>query len=159
MPFYLRSGKRLSRRKAEISVHFKPAPYQMFAGAIEESKKLPPNTLVLRIQPHEGIGLFFETKMPGSRLCLNPAAMDFSYPETFAIDDYARILLDAMQGDRMLFVRADAVEKSWQLLTPLIDKMESTAAREDFPNYAAGSEGPVRAVELLSKDGRRWDPL
>ena len=171
VPFYLRSGKRLATRKAEIAVHFRPAPFLMFAGALDEGKKIPPNVLKLRIQPHEGIGLFFETKMPGSRLCLKPAAMDFSYSKPFAIDDYARILLDAMQGDRMLFVRADAVEKSWQLLTPLIDKIESAAGpaapaglaapagREEFPNYAAGSEGPAQANELLAKDGRAWDPL
>ena len=157
VPFYLRSGKRLTKRKAEISVHFKPAPYFMFSGALDEKSKNPYNRLVLRIQPHEGIGLFFETKMPGSRLCLNEAAMDFSYAEPFAISDYARIFLDAMHGDRMLFVRADAVEKSWQLLDPLINKIESSSFT--FPNYAAGSEGPAQADELIGKDGRKWEPL
>ena len=157
VPFYLRSGKRLARRRAGISVHFRPAPHLMFAGALEGN--ILPNTLTLRIQPHEGIDLFFQTKLPGSRLCLNPVIMDFSYPEPFALDDYARILLDAMQADQMLFVRADAVEKSWELLTPLIDKIESGVRPEDFPNYAAGSEGPAAADALLAKDGRKWDPL
>ena len=152
VPFYLRSGKRLARRKAEISVHFKPVPHLMFEGI-----RITPNRLVLRIQPQEGIGLFFETKIPGARLCLNEAAMDFSYPKPFAISDYARIFLDAMHGDPMLFVRADAVEQSWRLLDPLIKKTESMPFI--FPNYAAGSEGPAQADELIWKDGRRWDPL
>ena len=154
VPFYLRSGKRLSGKKAEISVHFKTVPHLMFAGKISES--IEPNALVIRIQPDEGISLYFQAKTPGSRLCLSPVLMDFSYQKVFSLNDYERVLLDCMQGDQMLFVRGDGVEEAWALLSPLLEKLESITYPKNFPNYEAGSSGPDAAAELLKKDGRSW---
>jgi glucose-6-phosphate 1-dehydrogenase len=154
VPFYLRSGKRLSGKKAEISVHFRPAPHLMFARTLEE--KIEPNTLVMRIQPDEGISLHFQAKTPGARLCLSPVLMDFTYQKVFSLDAYERVLLDCMQGDQMLFVRGDGVEGTWGLLSPLIEKLESKTYPKNFPNYEAGSTGPEAAEELLRKDGRFW---
>ncbi len=156
VPFYLRSGKRLKSRTTEITIHFKPVPHMMFtqamAGAIE------PNALVLRIQPDEGIALEFQAKNPGSRFCLTPVKLNFSYPTELALDAYDRVLLDCMEGDQMLFIREDVVDLSWSLLTPLIEKLESSRGYS-FPNYAAGSAGPSAAIQLLERDGRRWRPL
>ena len=157
VPFYLRSGKRLIRKKAEISVHFKPVPHLMFAGTIREV--IDPNTVVMRIQPDEGISLQFQAKIPGTRLCLEPVIMDFSYQKVFSLNDYERVLLDCMQGDQMLFVRGDEVEEAWTLLSPLIEKLESKTYPKAFPNYQAGSTGPEAAAELLKKDGRSWRAL
>jgi glucose-6-phosphate 1-dehydrogenase len=154
VPFYLRSGKRLSGKKAEISVHFKTVPHLMFAGKISEN--IEPNVLVIRIQPDEGISLYFQAKTPGSRLCLSPVLMDFAYQKVFSLNDYERVLLDCMQGDQMLFVRGDGVEEAWALLSPLIEKLESITYPKNFPNYEAGSSGPDAAAELLKKDGRSW---
>jgi len=154
VPFYLRSGKRLSEKKAEISIHFKPVPHLMFAQALEES--IDPNTLVMRIQPDEGINLHFQAKTPGARLCLGPVLMDFSYQKIFSLSDYERVLLDCMQGDQMLFVRGDGVEETWSLLSPVIEKLESKTYQKNFPNYDSGSTGPDAASELLRKDGRSW---
>ena len=154
VPFYLRSGKRLSKRKAEISVHFKPVPHLMFARSLREG--IEPNAVVMRIQPDEGISLHFQAKTPGTLLCLNPVLMDFSYQKVFSLNDYERVLLDCMQGDQMLFMRGDAVEESWALLSPVIGKLESKTYPKNFPNYEAGSTGPDIAAELLRKDGRSW---
>lgn len=157
VPFYLRSGKRLSERKAEIAIHFKAVPQLMFASAMEA--RIEPNTLVLRVQPEEGISLVIETKNPGTRVCLNSVLMDYTYPKVFFLEAYERILLDCMQEDQMLFVRADDVEQTWALLTPLIDAVESDAFEKCFPNYASGSSGPVEADLLLTRDGRSWRAL
>jgi len=157
VPFYLRSGKRLSKRKVEISIHFKPVPHLMFAGTMED--RIDPNTLVLRVHPEEGISLIVETKNPGTRVCLNTVLMDYTYPKVFSLEAYERILLDCMQGDQMLFVRADGVEQTWALLTPLINAVESDAFEKRFPNYASGSSGPAEADLLLARDGRAWRVL
>jgi glucose-6-phosphate 1-dehydrogenase len=157
VPFYLRSGKRLAKKKAEISIHYKPVPHLMFSRALKES--IEPNTLVIRIQPDEGISLNFQTKTPGTRLCLNPAPMDFSYQRVFALDDYERVLLDCMQGDRMLFLRSDEVEETWSLLTPLIERLESEGHQKNFPNYDAGTSGPEATASLPERDGRSWRPI
>jgi glucose-6-phosphate 1-dehydrogenase len=157
VPFYVRSGKRLPGRKTEISIHFKQVPHSMFpetvAGPIE------PNTLVLNVQPEEGLSLTFQTKQPGSKVCLNPAAMNFSYPRGVHLDAYEWVLLDCMIGDRMLFTREDAVEQTWQLLTPMIETLEAAGEGGNIPLYPAGSDGPLDAARLIARDGRRWRPL
>lgn len=157
VPFYLRSGKRLASRKAEISVHYKPVPHLMFSRKMTEY--IEPNTLVLRLQPDEGIDITFQAKHPGTKICLSPVLMDFSYKKFVFLSDYERILLDCMQGDQMLFVRDDAVELTWSLLSPILEGIDSGAVLPDFPNYPAGSLGPEPAAALLKQAGREWRPL
>jgi glucose-6-phosphate 1-dehydrogenase len=157
VPFYLRSGKRLSSRRTEISVHFKPVPHLMFSGTLNEP--IEPNRLVLRVHPDEGLSLFLQTKNPGSEVCLNPISMDFCYQKGVLMDAYEWVLLNCMHDDQLLFVREDGVEKTWSLLTPVIERLESTTVVEQFPNYAAGSSGPEEADLLIKRDGREWRPL
>lgn len=157
VPFYLRSGKRLSSRRTSISIHFKPVPYMMFSQFMEGA--IEPNVLVFKIQPEEGISLTFQTKKPGSVVCLNGAAMDFSYQKGVFFDAYEWVLLDCMLGDEILFWKEEGVEQSWALLTPVIERLEATTEVEKFPNYEAGSAGPEEAALLIEKDGRSWRPL
>ncbi len=157
VPFYLRSGKRLARRGAEIAIFFKPVPHLMFSRLIHD--RIEPNTLVLQIQPDEGMSMSIQVKNPGSRLCLNTVLMDFAYPKSVALSEYERVLLDCMQGDQLLFVRADAVALSWELLTPVIKATESDVYPKRFPNYAPGTSGPVEADALLSTEGHSWRQL
>jgi len=157
VPFYLRSGKRLSAHKTEVSIHFKPVPHQMFFQAMNE--RIEPNALILRIHPYEGMDLILQAKKPGSKVCLKPVVMDFSYQRDVLMDAYEWVLLDCMHGDHLLFVREDGVEQTWSLLTPVINRLESTTAIGKFPNYAAGSSGPKEAAALIERDGRAWRPL
>ena len=88
----------------------------------------------MRLQPDEGISLRFQAKAPGTRLCLDPVLMDFSYQKVFSLNDYERVLLDCMQGDQMLFVRGDGVEEAWSLLSPVIEKLEAKTYAKDLSN-------------------------
>ncbi len=157
VPFYLRSGKRLSKRKAEISVHFKRVPHLLFLSAIERG--VEPNVLVMRVQPKEGVNIIFQAKTPGSRVCMSPVDMDFSYRKKFSLSDYERVLLDCMQGDQMLFVREDGVERAWELMNPVVEWTESEGFPGNLAGYAAGSDGPREASLLIERDGRRWRKL
>jgi glucose-6-phosphate 1-dehydrogenase len=157
VPFYLRSGKRLSSRRTEISIHFKPVPYLMFSNTL--TGPIEPNQLVLRVQPDEGMSLILQTKNPGSEVCLNPISMDFCYQRDVLMDAYEWVLLNCMHDDQLLFVREDGVEQAWSLLTPVIERLESTTSPDQFPNYAAGSSGPREADLLIQRDGREWRPL
>ena len=157
VPFYLRSGKRLSSRRTEISFHFRPVPHLMFSNTLNEP--IEPNRLVLRVHPDEGMSLILQTKNPGSEVCLNPISMDFCYQRDVLMDAYEWVLLNCMHDDQLLFVREDGVEQIWSLLTPVIDRLESTTAADQFPNYAAGSSGPEKADLLIKRDGREWRPL
>jgi len=157
VPFYLRSGKRLSNHKTEISVHFKPVPYSMFSNTLDAP--IEPNTLVLRVHPDEGMNLILQAKTPGSEVCFESLSMDFSYQKDVLMDAYEWVLLNCMHHDQLLFVREDGVEEAWALLTPMIEKLEATTEVKKFPNYAAGSSGPEEAGLLIQKDGRTWRPL
>ncbi len=157
VPFYLRSGKRLARKKAEISIHYRPVPHHIFSKAMQDD--IEPNTLVMRIQPDEGIDITFQAKNPGTKICLSPVVMDFSYRQFVSLSAYERILLDCMQGDQMLFVRDDGVEQAWSLLMPVLESIAASGSPQGVHSYSAGSEGPEEAADLLKKDGRAWRPL
>jgi glucose-6-phosphate 1-dehydrogenase len=156
VPFYLRSGKRLAARKTEISIHFKDVPYSMFPDSV--SGPIAPNTIVLKIQPEEGMSLMFQTKQAGTKICLNTVEMNYDYPRGVALDAYEWVLLDCMVGDRMLFMREDSVELAWSALTPVLEAVESGKGVSLSP-YTAGSDGPDEAVRLLAGHGRAWRPL
>ncbi len=160
VPFYLRAGKMLARRRTEISIHFKRVPFCVF-GQEEVCQRLAPNVLTIAIQPDEGIRLRFGCKTPGHELAVSQVLMDFSYARAFATDPlpaYERLLEDAMRGDLTLFARADGVERAWAFVTPLLRAMEQD---ENLPvyGYKPGSEGPAEANALLGRDGRAWDRL
>jgi len=157
VPFYLRSGKRLKSRRTEIAITFRPVPHLMFSR--DMSGRIEPNALILRIQPDEGITMEIQAKNPGSRMCLMPVNLDFSYPRDVVLSDYERVLLDCMEGDQMLFVREDGVDLSWALLTPVIEALEKRPKSRVVPDYEAGSEGPAQAAALTEMDGRHWRPL
>ena len=157
--FYLRSGKRTAKRAAEIAVEFKEVPHLLFRPFLGEDIKA--NILVFRIQPDEGIQLTFQAKHPGPRLCLDTVTMNFNYQGSFRIvspEAYEPLLLDCLIGDQMLFSRGDWVERSWSLLTPILDHWRNADA-PNFPNYPAGSRGPKEADDLIEQDNRHWREL
>jgi glucose-6-phosphate 1-dehydrogenase len=156
VPFYLRSGKRLAVRDTQITVQFKRPPLLLFQDSGVES--IDPNRLDILIQPEEAICFSIKAKKPGAAIQLEPVKLDFSYKDFGALPPatgYERLLHDAMIGDTTLFHRADMVEASWRIATPILDVWATLPAR-DFPNYDAGSWGPAAAAELLARDGRRW---
>jgi glucose-6-phosphate 1-dehydrogenase len=156
VPFYLRTGKRLSQRSTEIVIQFRRTPFILFRNTTV--KNLQTNRLVIHIQPEEGISLSFGAKIPGSIMKLGLVNMDFDYTNYFGIEHntgYERLLHDCMAGDATLFQRADMVEAGWNVIQPVIDLWHALPAR-GFPNYAAGSVGPKEADDLLTRDGREW---
>jgi glucose-6-phosphate 1-dehydrogenase len=155
VPFYIRTGKRMSAHTSEIIVQFKSGPSDLFGG---ENKNLKPNLLKIFIQPEEGISLVFNSKIPGPVLRLGQVDMKFKYSDYYGIKPqtgYETILYDCMNGDHLLFKQADIVELGWAIVQPVLDVWGALPPRE-FPNYAAGTLGPVEADELLLRDGRTW---
>jgi glucose-6-phosphate 1-dehydrogenase len=164
VPFYLRSGKRLRKRVSEIAVTFRSPPHLMFGHG---GDALRPNTLVMRVQPNEGVSLNFEVKVPGAAVALTSnieiaaVDMDFNYAEAFgevAAPAYETLLLDIMIGEATLFTRSDEVEAAWRVIDPLIKYWESNRPKR-MPTYAAGSWGPREADELIEKDEMEWRDL
>jgi glucose-6-phosphate 1-dehydrogenase len=155
VPFYLRTGKRLPRHVTDIAIHFNAAPHAPFADS--DSGGITPNLLIIRIQPEEGISIRFLSKQPGGGMRLRPVSMDFSYGASFGSREpeaYETLLLDAMRGDSTLYIRQDAVEASWAVVEPVLEVWGNQ--KFEFPNYAAGTWGPVAADEMLSRRGHVW---
>lgn len=158
VPFYMRTGKRLPKKSSEIAITFRPIPHSIFKPI--RPRDFNQNVLLLRMQPHEGMGLSLEVKSPGSKLCVNTLEMDFSYSDFMQGEDipdaYERLILDALLGDQTLFVRNDTVEASWRLFMPLLRAWEADLDNVPLCFYPAYSEGPKETNEILEGGSLQW---
>ncbi|MDD2053958.1 glucose-6-phosphate dehydrogenase [Pseudomonas putida] len=157
VPFYLRTGKRMSVRDTEIAICFKPAPYAQFReSAIERPQ---PTYLKIQIQPNEGMWFELLAKRPGPTLAMANIELGFAYKDFFEMQPstgYETLIYDCLTGDQTLFQRADNIENGWRAVQPFLQ-----AWREDdrVQGYRAGEDGPAAADELLARDGRVWTQL
>ncbi|WP_263265065.1 glucose-6-phosphate dehydrogenase [Pseudomonas sp. RIT-PI-S] len=157
VPFYLRTGKRLSVRDTEIAICFKPAPYAQFRDTNVDYIK--PNFLHIQIQPDEGMWFDLQAKRPGPALVVDNVKLGFAYKDFFQMQPstgYETLLYDCFTGDQTLFQRADNIENGWRAVQPFLDAWASNAQVEEYP---AGTDGPAGADELLARDGRAWHSL
>lgn len=155
VPFYLRTGKRLSRRYSEIVIEFKRQPFSLFANDPNELT----NKLVIRLQPEETITMHTLNKKPGltNKLRLQPVELhltDESQDSDQSYDAYERLLLDAINGDQTLFMRRDEVETAWRWIDSIIDAWEDTSMA--IQPYNSGTMGPTAATALTVVEGRSW---
>lgn len=156
VPFYLRSGKALSKRGTEIVIRFKKSPMDIFRGTPVQS--VSANRLIFHIQPRQAIETSFNTKVPGPVLQLQAVHQRFDYAESFRAaraTGYEVMIYNCIQGDATLFSRTDFVEAAWEVAQPILDYWAATPA-DGFPNYPRGSWGPREANDLIERDGRRW---
>jgi glucose-6-phosphate 1-dehydrogenase len=159
VPFYLRTGKSMTRRTTEIAIQFKRVPFALFRGTPVDT--LAPNVLVLQLQPDEGISLQFGAKQPGPEIRLGAVRMEFRYRDYFHTEPstgYETLVYDCMIGDAMLFQRADSVEAGWAVVQPVLDLWQNDKG-VPLEFYPAGTAGPDAAEQLLSRSGRKWRPI
>jgi glucose-6-phosphate 1-dehydrogenase len=161
-PFFLRTGKRMSERRTEIVIQFKPVPHSIFGGPAEQD--LVANRLVIELQPNEDISLTLMNKRPGltqDSMRLQPLPLSLSLARALGEEGgrrriaYERLLLDVFRGDSTLFVRRDEVEEAWRW----VDGVEAawTEAGMAPKSYPAGSWGPAGAFALIERSGRGWN--
>lgn len=155
VPFYLRTGKRLSRRYSEIVIEFKKQPFSLFANDPNELT----NKLVIRLQPDETITMHTLNKKPGltRNLRLQPVELhltDDRSEKDDSYDAYERLLLDAINGDQTLFMRRDEVETAWRWIDTIIEAWEETAM--PVKPYVSGTMGPNASTALTARDDRSW---
>ena len=158
VPFYLRTGKRMAKRRSEIAIQFKPVPHSMFAG---RGGMLQPNTLVIRLQPEEYIELLVMAKEPGldrEGVKLREVPLKLSLDTEFQGQRrriaYERLLLDLIEGDQTLFVRRDEVEAQWRWTDAI--RAGWTANGTKPKHYPAGTWGPAASIALTERDGVTW---
>ncbi|RZO83731.1 MAG: glucose-6-phosphate dehydrogenase [Oceanococcus sp.] len=154
VPFYLRSGKRLAERRAEIVVNFRPVPLNIFS---KDMGSLPVNRMVIRLHPDEGVRLNVLAKQPGPAMRLKPVSLHLDFASTFKVrplDAYERLLTEVIRGNLTLFMRNDELEAAWRWVDPIIAAWQDSG--EPPRSYNAGSWGPSSAVSLLARDGMVW---
>ena len=153
VPFYLRTGKRLAGREAQIVVNFRPVPHAIFPGADRANK------LVIKLQPEDGLELhLLAFKGSGSNERLATVALDLDFEKAFPterVGAYERLLLDAIAGRLALFVRSDEQEQAWAWVEPILEYWKQDT--EGPKPYSAGSWGPAAASALVARDGHSWD--
>ncbi|MBG8559322.1 glucose-6-phosphate dehydrogenase [Pseudomonas qingdaonensis] len=157
VPFYLRTGKRMSVRDTEIAICFKPAPYAQFRDSDAERPK--PNYLKIQIQPNEGMWFDLQAKRPGPTLAMENVELGFAYKDFFKMQPstgYETLIYDCLTGDQTLFQRADNIENGWRAVQPFLD---AWAQGGEVQPYAAGEDGPQAADELLARDRRVWHSI
>jgi len=158
VPFYLRTGKGMATKRSEVVINFKQLPHNIFANSY---RNLPPNKLVIRLQPDEGVEIEILNKVPGisNGVKLQRTLLDLSFSDAFAdkriADAYERLILDVMNGRQVLFIHRDEIERSWIWVDSIQD---AWAHSNEAPKaYPAGTWGPVASVALLARDGREWE--
>jgi glucose-6-phosphate 1-dehydrogenase len=157
VPFYLRTGKRMSVRDTEIAICFKPAPYAQFRDT--DVDRVAPNFLKIQIQPDEGMWFDLQAKKPGPTLDMQTIELGFAYKDFFEMQPstgYETLIYDCLTGDQTLFQRADNIENGWRAVQPFID---AWAKDSHVEFYNAGDDGPAAADELLARDGHSWQRL
>ena len=145
VPFYLRAGKALPKNSTEIIIQFKDVPGSIFTSPHHANK------LVIKVQPDAGIKFFITNKVPGKGMVLKDVKLDFSYHDGFNIampGAYERLILDAIQGDKTLFICYEELIDSWEIFTPILEKIDAGKATV-YP-YAAGTSGPDQVKELFN---------
>ena len=156
VPFYVRTGKRLSSRASEIVITFKDRPHDIFKSVTDKKNNGFPNRLIIRLQPQEGLRLQLTSKEPGpGGMRLYPSELNLSFNDAFdqrLPDAYERLLMDVARGNQTLFMRLDEVLAAWNIIDPIIEDHKNSPPTL----YNSGSMGPLESSELLKKDGREW---
>ena len=156
VPFYLRTGKRLAQKASQIVIVFRRQNAGPFADPACDVRE--GNRLTIRLYPDEGISLSFDAKVPGVRRLLRPVRMDFRYGASFesaSPEAYEHLLLDALRGESMSFIRRDEVEASWRVIDPIETEWERSALPK-LQMYPPGSWGPEVAPRLFGDPYADW---
>ncbi|WOL01728.1 glucose-6-phosphate 1-dehydrogenase, chloroplastic-like isoform X1 [Canna indica] len=160
VPFLMKAGKALHTKRAEIRVQFRHVPGNLYKRTFGTDLDRATNELVIRVQPDEAIYLKINNKIPGLGMRLDRSNLNLLYSSRYSKeipDAYERLLLDAIEGERRLFIRSDELDAAWELFTPLLKELEEKKIAPEL--YPYGSRGPVGAHYLAAKYNVRWGDL
>ncbi|KAL5123135.1 Glucose-6-phosphate 1-dehydrogenase, chloroplastic [Glycine soja] len=160
VPFLMKAGKALHNKRAEIRVQFRHVPGNLYNRNFGTDLDRATNELVIRVQPDEAIYLKINNKVPGLGMKLDRSNLNLHYAARYSKeipDAYERLLLDAIEGERRLFIRSDELDAAWSLFTPVLKELEEKKIIPEY--YPYGSRGPVGAHYLAARHNVRWGDL
>ncbi|KAF8018396.1 hypothetical protein BT93_H3322 [Corymbia citriodora subsp. variegata] len=160
VPFLMKAGKALQDRRAEIRVQFRHVPGNLYSQKLGTDLDQATNELVIRVQPDEAIYLMINNKVPGLEMKLDHSNLNLHYAARYSKeipDAYERLLLDAIEGERRLFIRSDELDAAWAIFTPVLKEIdEKNIVPESYPY---GSRGPAGAHRLAARHNVKWGDL
>jgi glucose-6-phosphate 1-dehydrogenase len=148
VPIMIRAGKSMPVTATEVSMRFRPVPYDVFGIGHAPVE----NTLRFRIWPDARISLGLAGKKPGADREAELHELAFAQHSGSDMRPYDRLVGAALAGNHVLFARQEAVEAAWRVVDDVLD--------DPVPpiSYRQGSWGPKEADRLLP-DGDHWhDP-
>ncbi|KAI9125829.1 hypothetical protein K1719_003247 [Acacia pycnantha] len=160
VPFLMKAGKALHTKSAEVRVQFRHVPGDLYNRNFGTDLDRATNELVIRVQPDEAIYLKINNKVPGLGMKLDRSNLNLHYAARYSKeipDAYERLLLDAIEGERRLFIRSDELDAAWSLFTPVLKELEERKVTPEY--YPYGSRGPLGAHYLAATYGVRWGDL
>lgn len=159
VPFYLRTGKRMQSKRTEIVVYFKQLPHNIFGDSFRD---LPPNKLIIHLQPNEGVEIEMLNKIPGiedQQIKLQKTKLDLSFSDDFKnnriFGGYEKLVLEALRGNPTLFLSREEIEQAWIWVDSIQNAWRHLNAKPKA--YAAGTWGPIASVALIARDSRAWE--
>jgi glucose-6-phosphate 1-dehydrogenase len=158
VPFYLRTGKEMTRTRSQVAIEFKLPPLSLFRSCLCGSRPFSSNWLFLDIKPLQAVSMVLQAKKPG--LDMEASSIDLTSPyqrdDYRALPDYASLVREILGGDSSLFLRSDEIQWAWKILDPVMDAWGSRGGEMEI--YRPGSRGP-RCQDIILREGHRWNPL
>ncbi|MBU0981206.1 glucose-6-phosphate dehydrogenase [Patescibacteria group bacterium] len=152
VPIYMMAGKALKQKWTAVVIEFKPRKPQ------KNRKNLPPNRILIQLQPYEKIELSLLTKLGGKTFDFHELTTGRPiYCSGDCLTEHGRLLLDIIAGDRGLFLNFEEIFAAWVVTDP-IQKMCSKKQKrcKDLLIYDEDSLGPKAADDLIENDGFSW---
>jgi glucose-6-phosphate 1-dehydrogenase len=154
VPFYLRTGKCMPDSRATIAIRFKKPPQELFKNTDIGGSHA--NWILMGLQPDNTIRIELQAKEPGLELSAHTVGLETIETEDskHKLDAYEALILDAIIGDRSLFLRADEVDLAWKAVDPIINKWSK---EQDFIHtYKAGTWGPEEVTRIFDDPCHQW---
>ncbi|PIQ80082.1 MAG: 6-phosphogluconate dehydrogenase (decarboxylating), partial [Parcubacteria group bacterium CG11_big_fil_rev_8_21_14_0_20_41_14] len=121
IPIYMEAGKRMEESRKEIVLTLKHPKVCLLC----EQGPHAPNRIVFRLEPNDEVVIHFWTKKPGVGKIIEERVFSFFLYEKETkiqyVEEYAKIINAAIEGDQTLFISSDEVLVSWKFIDPVME--------------------------------------
>jgi len=146
VPWHIRAGKCMAETVTEAVVELKKPPRLLFSRTPTSAE---PDRISFRLSGADGVSIRMQIKKPGDAIVTEPVELSIDYAAAVGdrMGEYARLIMDASEGDTRRFSRQDAVEAQWRIVEPVLDPDAEPLL------YEQGCWGPEAVTGLPGRHG------
>lgn len=148
VPIYVRTGKRMRDKETRVDIVFKNNDTNLY-----QDEALKENILTIHIGPKQGVSLQINNKVMGHAFDIQSNTLEYEVKGKTP-DDYEKLILNALQGNKSSFVYWEEVAYSWKYVDAIRQYWD--AGISPLYLYPAYTNGPNEAFDLLENDGNYW---